>query len=312
MQDSRSELDSREQDRPSTSDDKRLRSSANAGRSTVSPGLNRAPIRPSPYQKPHAPSPFVVFVFHLLTFDNAVPTTMGRHKNNQSQRSSGERKEVPRPPRALTLQVPEPLTIRNEPTATDDERYCEEKHSRAGQLRTAQHLNWITIGLGVLSLFSLVVLFATLRQTQTAMEIDQRAWVGITGVEPLSLEHPQIRITFKNYGKTPALHIVQKANWKPVSPTEPFDPAAIIRADAPIPGMKVLTPDIPATLGQTLANPTPQQASDILSEHLIFCVFGELTYDDVFGKHHFLRFCLRSSPSAHGSFSAEHAYNDAD
>jgi hypothetical protein len=94
------------------------------------------------------------------------------------------------------FKIPNPLPIRVEKNPKDDERYTEEKENREAHLRTAVHLNKITIGTGVVSLLGLGILYGSLvltrkatnaaisqaKTAQSEFESSQRPWVSVSVV----------------------------------------------------------------------------------------------------------------------------------
>ena len=156
---------------------------------------------------------------------------------------------------------------------------------------------------------------AVLRESTEASHLDQRAWVGaIAFPEPKTLDVGQ-KATFgaelTNTGKTPALNIQSKMMAWPFLKSVEFMPHW-----EPAPGkpsITVLQPGMHITLwtGPQSAPGTEIAISRLKSGEEIFYVYGETTYDDIFGKHHHTHFCGFLQPDLK-NFSSCSSYNDAD
>jgi hypothetical protein len=96
-------------------------------------------------------------------------------KRPKKQNTAKNHGDVSHPPRDLMFKIPNPLPVRVEKNAKDDERYTEERDSRSAQLRTARHLNRITIGAGVVSFLGLGVLYGSLILTGKALKLTKQA-----------------------------------------------------------------------------------------------------------------------------------------
>jgi hypothetical protein len=233
-------------------------------------------------------------------------------KHNHAHRNPGNSARPSDPPsKATTLSIPAPLSVRLETTSEDNKRYSNDYDQRERQVRSANRLNWITVIGVVVGIASVIGLLISVVQSTKAMQIDERAWLGIAYANPIDLEHPQIRIKLQNFGKTPALHIIERAQWKVVSVGQTFDPSVLVSQTKPVSAMRVLAPGIPGDIGQQLPTPNAQEAADVISGKTVLYIFGSMTYDDIFQHEHFLHFCLKFNPGTPAGFSGDHPYNDA-
>lgn len=235
----------------------------------------------------------------------------GKHSHAHRAPSNSARPSDP-PNKATVLSIPTPLPVRLETRPEEAEQYSKDYDQRGQQVTLARWSNWITLAGVIVGVVSVAGLAISVFQARKAMELDQRAWLGIASVVPLQLEHPQIGIRLQNFGKTPALHIVERAQWKVVSSGDVFDPSVLVEQTKPVSALRVLAPGIPANIGQQLDAPNLQQTADIASGKSVFYIFGSMTYEDIFQHEHFLHFCLKFNPGMHGAFTGEDPYNDAD
>ena len=113
-------------------------------------------------------------------FSVKVHHVRGKSKNNSDRGKLPEGgQSVSRPPRQITMNVPSPLTIRQQPDPEAKTRYSEEKSDRQAQVRAANRLNWITVIGAILTLLSLGGLYLTLLQTRRQFALDQRPYMTV-------------------------------------------------------------------------------------------------------------------------------------
>jgi hypothetical protein len=147
-------------------------------------------------------------------------------------------------------------------------------------------------------------------QTKT-LRIDQRAWVAPDGiVGTTETNQPYIvTVLLKNTGKTFAkgCFIRSGTQQNELSEDYPnFDP--IIEAAQHI-ELGTVAPN------QVVKHPlqisqTKQEFDEVAIPTVRFFIFGEVTYDDIFGCHHWTKFCFRARPA--GKFEVYGPYNDTD
>ena len=153
---------------------------------------------------------------------------------------------------------------------------------------------------------------AALQGTLTMFRNDQRAWVGAMRPHGEIVPDSPLKVTIilKNLGRTPALNVRPKGrlHWQPF--TEPFKPHDLSTDTSS--GCGVLQPSEEVTLPFVEANPlTKEEVGSIISGQFTLYVYGEVTYADVFGKHHRLKFAYRTAPTLH-AWQEVGAYNTAD
>lgn len=173
-----------------------------------------------------------------------------RHKghNNNANPPEGGR-PITKPPRDISLKVPQPLAIVQQSTPEDNARYAEESKNRADQLTTAQNqldtarlLNRINIAgavVGILGLFFVYGSFRTSRVAANAAKsaadtakdtliVQNRPWLKVTHTidTPLTFDvadpishHLTAEIgfgtTLENVGQSPALILMYRAELIP-------------------------------------------------------------------------------------------------
>lgn len=152
-----------------------------------------------------------------------------------------------------------------------------------------------------------------------AMELDQRAWVGIT-YPGFNVDQEGDRLNFvvpieiSNPGKTPARRVRIRARCiiihGPYGPIQ-LDPLvskhyALLRFELIQPGQKIPISGIPALDegpdGKTVpVITTPELRSRIKAAKYTVTVTGRITYEDFEGREHWLTFCHQSNGLLGGS-----------
>ena len=155
---------------------------------------------------------------------------------------------------------------------------------------------------------------AALDESIATSREDQRAWVGVVefGI-PRNLatgQKPAFVAVATNTGKSPALNVVVIITATPFRKGETFYPKTTPLAGKPAvmvlqPGMRI---SIATSLGDTPY--TERNISDLKSGETIMFVYGEITYDDVFGRKHRTHYCGRMDVDL-SSFYGCQAYNNA-
>jgi hypothetical protein len=136
-----------------------------------------------------------------------------------------------------------------------------------------------------------------LNATRDAMRIDQRAWVAVV-VPPAPLViGGESAITFigKNVGKTPALNVSRQyaLNIRPKKSKFTLEYGdAIVNVPALFP-TEVMTTRRNADIVRNTA-----EADAVSSGDLVIRAYGRTCYDDVFGVHHWARFCTFYNPES--------------
>ena len=118
--------------------------------------------------------------------------------------------------------------------------------------------------------------------------LDQRAWVAPFEMEAeagtIQTNTTFFILKFKNTGKTPALRFSEAHHYAyGVNSVPTNDP------DIP-PASLMIAPD--GVCWIRVGPISPEEIAAIKSGYTVpLCVFGKFTYDDIFGNHHWTRFC---------------------
>jgi hypothetical protein len=158
--------------------------------------------------------------------------------------------------------------------------------------------------------------------TKIAMQLDQRAWLGIEAVSP-EPPIPEIgktfivRITIKNTGKTPARKIISRGRGEPIRK----DGKPNFSYEAVEPFSAHLMPGVPAStlvapMGVPGANTSMvvnKPVLDALADGTIAAfVHGRFEYEDIFGKPHWVTYCASLFIPFNGQFTFCADHNDTD
>lgn len=161
----------------------------------------------------------------------------------------------------------------------------------------------------------------TLGFTRESTHLDQRAWVTVVSL----VTHPpvpevgqtfRISINFTNSGKTPALNILSTTVADPVpkggQPNFSYtnDPVAHVGLIAPN-GYNFA--ELKPARSRSTGNESPLTQAiidEIKREDTRIYVHGHLTYNDVFGKSHWLDFCYYLTAPDLTSFSVCKEHNE--
>ncbi len=161
------------------------------------------------------------------------------------------------------------------------------------------------------------VLEGQLREQQHALEVDQRAWLGVSGpVVSFPPDKPWSgRVDVSNTGKSPAINMTGRLGWKSVLQGATFTRKDITENEMVTSSQHaVIYPGehIPVTTENTVVNKRqPEAAAFIGSSVLVPYVFGEIGYNDIFRKPHWLHFCFRLNADLQTGGHCEF-YNDTD
>jgi len=174
----------------------------------------------------------------------------------------------------------------------------------------------ITVFVAFIYWFQLRSMQDSVEPARRNMQIDQRAWLGVTEVAVA----PQLRegVMFNptayaaNSGKTPALNVTQIAGWKKVPAGEQIDCAYEVSTSKPI-NEGVIQPNAKRELSPAFSGALSKEVADELtSGRFRFYMFGKITYDDIFRSRHETTFCMRLDTAGNAAFSPFGPYNDAD
>jgi len=125
------------------------------------------------------------------------------------------------------VNIPQPFTVRQEPTSEDNQRDRDEGRYRAETLKTAKRLNFITALGATVSILGILGIYETLKVTKTAadaavsqaetarreFQLSQRAWVSLeVSVDDLQFSNDtaMLQTTYKakNFGHSVATDVI--------------------------------------------------------------------------------------------------------
>lgn len=148
----------------------------------------------------------------------------------------------------------------------------------------------------------------SLGATQAQMRLDQRAWVGISAVDPGVFSETTgfpVVIVFTNSGKTPAMHVTSSQGFGLSPVPVPGPPPMRIQELEQFPGPDIapqgkLTKNLASLDTKITALPAQiEGTNEIISNfasindgRLILYYFGTITYDDIFGRPHRTNYCI--------------------
>jgi hypothetical protein len=135
---------------------------------------------------------------------------------------------------------------------------------------------------------------ASFQATVDNFHLDQRAWVGVISIEPPNLKPRSdffLSLHAINSGHTPALNFQSLVVLHSLGKDEPFKaaygplPAGWTRSN------RVVQPGEQVTINTNKYALTQEQVDWVTNGNYILYVYGKMSYDDVFGKHHHTTFC---------------------
>jgi hypothetical protein len=179
------------------------------------------------------------------------------------------------------------------------------------------------------ALCTLAIVFITFAYTyyakkqvaQIAMqiELDQRAWVGVTAISgSWEVGKPvTITIEFKNTGKTPAINItiVRYGEKIRINELPNFDIEKIAKKEGIISTGTIMPGGIGSIPVPIAADWQSQPRDNLITEVLtgkqLFCIHGIINYEDIFRKPHWTTFCYiyNKEAKAYGPYDG---HNDTD
>lgn len=133
-----------------------------------------------------------------------------------------------------------------------------------------------------------------LRSFIDSSRLDQRAWVGISTIDPFSFTPNDsfgLRLRLVNTGHTPALHVHTLTILHSQPSTEAFKAIYGKVPDKEIQSDSVILAN-GATFVDTPKYPLNQLQIDAVKNKTITAyAYGNITYLDAFGRHHLTKFC---------------------
>jgi hypothetical protein len=181
-----------------------------------------------------------------------------------------------------------------------------------GQLMSVFFTGIIAVATVVYALVSIRQLTIMDRQLEQS-RLDQRAWVGpVEALMPKSAESPEPHLGVKimNSGKTPARKLRSQISTQYLPAGAEFVP--IYKDVSMKPSISVIQPGMRINLLSlaTLGIMTRQEMDGVRAGRNILYLYGLLTYEDIFGRPHWTKFCLYLQKDLTG-FSVCDIYNDA-
>lgn len=182
--------------------------------------------------------------------------------------------------------------------------------------------NVLTAILAAGAIASFIVVYCQLQESQHALKVDQRAWVGFDEIiDDWTLKPDQpfiISVPLKNLGKTPAKYVSAgfTAAICKKGETPNFD--ELVNPLMGPPAGLVLPNQIhnfiangPKEYGGKLPEPV---INEVKSGDRVIFAFAKVTYTDIFNVQHCTRYCRESEPHWLRSvrFKSCQQYNDID
>lgn len=140
--------------------------------------------------------------------------------------------------------------------------------------------------------------------------LDQRAWIGVNQISGIKYadsgkqvyikEGQQFipEISFTNSGKTPAINVKTaiRMGWLKagVQPDFPLtDAESVLNSTTYVVNPNVVSYFSPALFDKL---PTKSDIDKLTSGQDYICVIGMITYEDIFHRSHFTKFCMKLDP----------------
>jgi hypothetical protein len=152
---------------------------------------------------------------------------------------------------------------------------------------------------------------AALDASIAASRSDQRAWIVLRGIEGIPiLDQPwPLKVYFANSGKTPAKHVRVDCHVTPAKIESEIDFSKVGAHARPT----MIAPNDPTTycpLNPLTIAKVNQDVLDFFSnKKAILFAYGSVTYEDIFGKEHWLTFC-RSMEADGKAWDSCETHND--
>lgn len=154
----------------------------------------------------------------------------------------------------------------------------------------------------------------TLDASIEASHLDQRAWVGSVAASLVpntaikADTDTTVQIAIENTGKTPALDVAPHAHWNILMPDSPL---TVENGSSFFQSTNVLFPNQAVTLTTDKFQIPAIELPLITKGDMVFKIWGEIPYDDVFGRHHWTKFCIILAKNLE-SLNACSEYNGTD
>jgi hypothetical protein len=160
-----------------------------------------------------------------------------------------------------------------------------------------QILKYVAIASGVVVA---VVTFFQWKDAHHNFKVDERAWIGVTTAPNYTTDANGkiiVLAQLQNFGKTPGRIVEGKAIGTIWKQGEEPDLSADIKAPYTALHYPVFFPSITAPLVLPVIHyyadqPLPVSTQEIADGKSYIIVYGQLTFDDIFGEPHWTHFCV--------------------
>jgi hypothetical protein len=154
----------------------------------------------------------------------------------------------------------------------------------------------------------------SIRVTQDNIRLDQRAWVGPIAASIVTLKegtNTNVKIEFKNSGKTPAIKLENRVGLVAYRSDTKFVPRYDLPRVTIQDSISVVQPSEQFLINaESHGVATERIIADIKNETIIYYIFGVLTYEDIFHQPHYTHFCFYVATSLKELTNCS-TYNDA-
>jgi hypothetical protein len=153
----------------------------------------------------------------------------------------------------------------------------------------------------------------TLDASIKSFQLEQRAWVGVEGINgDIQPNKPySVLVGFRNSGKTPAKQVSLRMQFNPVRQGQ----ALKFTYSEPISSKGFVPPNgtfSSAELSPSGGDPVRESEIELIKTgKLRAYLYGVVTYEDIFNRSHWMRFCYFIGADAK-SYKACNEYNDTD
>jgi hypothetical protein len=249
----------------------------------------------------------------LVSLALASPALAQQEKHQEQPAQQREESQSPTP-------IPDQASADNRPSHAKNEdsqidRYFEfiERHGEFALVA-------VTLALAVATGFLWWATRALVKGSERTARIDQRAWVGVTGIEGRPNLNQKLIVTTKaiNTGKSFAINFrsvvyfqMVPADGKPDFSLDELRPYADASKTLLAPGGGEYVTESDVFCEYETKTVTQTQLNDWKEGKSLFIVAGKLTYEDIFGYPHWTTFCFRMRRDLKG-YNTYKDHNDTD
>jgi hypothetical protein len=156
---------------------------------------------------------------------------------------------------------------------------------------------------------------AGIRKTEESSHLDQRAWIGVFGIQgdPTIGKPYEVTVELRNSGKTFANKVTIRTKTQPLEVWQipDFD----VEGDTSGVESNALVPPGGVGFGHGKTSDVKEPDLDKIEQGSIVCyTYGKVTYEDIFGCPHWTTFCyiLEGDRTTGWRYTAYRSYNQAD